>query len=107
MTETTSITNLPKFLYCESLEGEREFVLHTRKPLLLMEMTEDEADYGEKNPFVKTVPVRGTAQMLEDPQAYVLEQLEKGQEPASTLARVAREAGEFYQDYITLLEQTK
>ena len=72
---------IPKFLICDDGESEREFVLHTQEPRLLIE-------------FIKAT---GTVvQWFDTQEDFITRTLHAGREPAQEIARVMREAGEFY-----------
>ena len=81
--------NLPKFLYAEDLEGDREFVIHNHWPRFIMEFVD-----GQGTPH------------LWDPEAEVIKmELAAGREPAATLARLMREAGDFFVAYHRSLDE--
>ena len=79
--------NLPKFLFADDgdyEDGPREFVIHTQWPRFIME-------------FVDGV---GTPH-FHDPEAEIIAaELKAGREPAKLIARLMREAGDFYSNYL-------
>jgi hypothetical protein len=85
-----TIKNLPEFLYCEDLHGERDFVLHTAYPRFIIEFNETEScgitfiDYLQK---------------------YLMEQIDLGNDPAAAGASLMRQAGEFLVQYYENLDQ--
>ena len=81
--------NLPKFLYAEDLDGDREFVIHNHWPRFTMEFTDG----------------HGTPQ-FQDPEAEIISLEQKaGREPTRLIARLMREAGDFFAEYHRRLEQ--
>ena len=80
--------NLPKFLYAEDLEGDREFVIHNHWPRFTMEFVDG----------------RGTPQ-FHDPEAEIIALEQKaGREPTVLISRLMREAGDFFAEYHRRLE---
>ncbi len=80
--------NLPKFLYAEDLEGDREFVIHNHWPRFTMEF----------------VGRQGTPH-FHDPESEIIALEQKaGREPAALVSRLMREAGDFFAEYHRRLE---
>jgi hypothetical protein len=80
--------NLPKFLYAEDLEGDREFVIHNHWPRFTMEFVDG----------------RG-APHFHDPEAEIIALEQKaGREPTVLISRLMREAGDFFAEYHRRLE---
>lgn len=79
--------NLPKFLYAEDLEGDREFVIHNHWPRFIMEFVDGQ----------------GTPEFLDIDYAYYDVQ-NKTNDPAASLASLMREAGDFFAEYHRHLE---
>jgi hypothetical protein len=88
-TETTA-PNIPKFLYGEDALGEREFVIHLERPRFIVEF---ENDQSKEVIFLDPV----------DP--YIDALIKGGQEPAMAIARLMRQAGDFYVEYLRNLYQ--
>jgi hypothetical protein len=80
--------NLPKFLYAEDLDGDREFVIHNHWPRFTMEFVDG----------------AGTPEFLDDDFAYYDIQ-NKANDPAASLAHLMREAGDFFAEYHRRLEE--
>ena len=81
--------NLPKFLYAEDLDGDREFVIHNHWPRFIMEFVD-----GAGTPH------------FYDPEAEIISLEQKaGREPTHLIARLMREAGDFFAEYHRRLEQ--
>lgn len=72
---------IPRFLICDDLESDREFVLHTQEPRLLIEFTDDEGTIVE---------------WFDDQSDFMSRAEHAGRDPAVELARVMRDAGDFY-----------
>jgi hypothetical protein len=72
---------VPKFLHADDGESDREFVIHTEEPRVLIEFTGDSGEivqwFDEKNDFMSR-------------SEHV------GKEPSDELARLLRKAGEFF-----------
>ncbi|OHD24592.1 MAG: hypothetical protein A2Y38_01330 [Spirochaetes bacterium GWB1_59_5] len=81
MTQPTR-EQLPKFLIADDGESERDFVIHTQYPAFIMEF----------------IGHRGTPVFVDDEKEFIQRELYAGREPAQTLARLLREAGEFFQN---------
>lgn len=83
---------LPKFLYCEPDPDELEevcgYVLHTQDPPFLAQFIEH--DNGAREGRL--------VRWFTDQSAFITQQLEAGVEPASTMARLMREAGDFMRE---------
>lgn len=77
---------LPKFLFADDGEDDpREFVIHNHWPRFIMEFSE-----GSGTPH------------FWDPEPEIIKaELAAGREPTRLIARLMREAGEFYKNYIT------
>lgn len=80
--------HLPKFLFADdgdyTGDGPREFVIHNHWPRFIMEFAE-----GTGTPH------------FYDPEAEIIAaELKAGREPASLIARLMREAGDFYSNYL-------
>jgi hypothetical protein len=81
--------NLPKFLYAEDLEGDREFVIHNHWPRFIMEFADG----------------CGTPHFW-DPEAEIISAEQKaGREPTQLVSRLMREAGDFFMAYHRALEE--
>lgn len=81
--------SLPKFLYAEDLDGDREFVIHNHWPRFIMEFVDG----------------HGTPQ-FQDPEAEIIALEQKaGREPAALVSRLMREAGDFFAEYHRRLEE--
>lgn len=76
---------LPKFLIGDSAD-ERTFVIHLHTPRLIMEVVEE---YGVG---VKLEPV----EWFDDEESFIATERANEREPASSLATLLRQAGEFY-----------
>lgn len=83
---------LPKFLYCEADPDEDEailgYVLHTQEPPFLAQFTLHSNGAREGN----------LVRWFTDQPTFIQQQLDAGIEPASTLARLIREAGDFMRE---------
>ena len=75
--------SLPKFIIGDD-GNERNFVIHCHYPRFIMEFV---AGAG------KPIPIDSDAQFIED-------ELSQGREPAQSMARLMREAGEFFSDQL-------
>jgi len=73
---------IPKFLHADDGVSDREFVLHTEEPRVLIEFT---GDSGE------------IVQWLDEREDFMSRSRHAGREPARELARLMREAGDFFQ----------
>jgi len=73
--------SLPKFLHADDGESDREFVLHTEEPRVLIEFISDEGKI---------------VQWLYEQEDFMSRCQHSGREPAQELARLLREAGEFF-----------
>lgn len=81
--------NLPKFLYAEDLDGEREFVIHNHWPRFTLEFVG-----GSGTPH------------FHDPEAEIIALEQKaGREPSALIARILCEAGDFFTEYHLRLEE--
>lgn len=76
-----STDNLPKFLVADD-GGDRDFVVHCHYPKFIMEYIED----------------RGTPIFLDSQSDFIANEISAGREPAQSLARLMREAGEFFME---------
>lgn len=74
-------TELPKFIIGDD-GGERDFVVHLHYPRIVIEFTEG----------------RGTPTFLDSQDNFITLELAAGRESAQTLARLLREAGDFFMD---------
>lgn len=77
--------SLPKFLIADSGD-DRTFIIHLESPRLLLEAIEEDPDQAKLE----------VAEWLESERDFIANELANGREPAQTLARVMREAGDFY-----------
>ena len=74
--------SLPKFLIADDGSSERDFVIHCHYPSLILEFIEDQA-----------VPC-----FIDSEEEFIATERAAGREPGDTLARLIREAGDFYSD---------
>lgn len=80
--------SLPKFLICDDGD-DRDFVLHCHFPRLLIEFAENESE-----------KIEGSVVMEIDPlSAFITTEMDSGREPAQSMARIMREAGDFFFAY--------
>jgi hypothetical protein len=87
------LPDLPRFLYCEpDPETDHDdvlgYVLHLHEPPFLARFHENEDGLIEGN----------LVRWFTDQAQFISQQLEAGIEPASTLARLIREAGDFIRE---------
>lgn len=85
-------TDLPKFLFCEPDPDEDDsllgYILHTQEPAFLAAFIEHDNGVREGN----------LVRWFTDQSGFITRQLEAGIEPASTMARLIREAGDFMRE---------
>jgi hypothetical protein len=72
---------IPRFLFADDGESDREFVLHTQEPRILIEFVKASGEI---------------VQWFDDQQDFINRSEHSGKEPSIELARVLREAGEFF-----------
>lgn len=72
---------VPKFLHADDGESDREFVLHTEEPRVLIEFIIDEGKI---------------VQWLDEQEDFMSRCQHAGRQPAQELARLLREAGDFF-----------
>ena len=76
--------SLPKFLIADDGASERDFVVHCHYPTLILEFLEDQA-----------VPY-----FIDSEEEFIAAERAAGREPGDTLARLIREAGDFYSNAV-------
>ena len=81
---SNSRESLPKFLIADDGSSERDFVVHCHYPTLILEFIEDQA-----------VPY-----FIDSEDEFIASERAGGREPGDTLARLIREAGDFYSDAV-------
>ena len=73
--------SLPRFLHADDGESEREFILHTEEPRVLIEFVDDSGSI---------------VQWFDEQEDFMTRCQHAGREPAQELARLLREAGDFF-----------
>lgn len=102
------MSKLPKFLFCNNImASERIFILHTQKPVLLVEIFEfdNESDWME---FQKHIPIGARTQV--DDKYYVLEHIweEDDNDPRFTqeycdkIAKIMSRMGDWWHAYVKI-----
>ena len=71
----------PRFLHCDDGESDREFVLHTQEPRILIEFIDDQGTIVD---------------WFDDQGDFMSRSEHAGRESVRELASLMREAGEFY-----------
>lgn len=81
---STDRESLPKFLIADDGASERDFVVHCHYPSLILEFMADQA-----------VPC-----FIDSEEEFIATERAAGREPGATLARLVREAGDFYSEAV-------
>ncbi len=80
--------SLPEWLIGDSAD-DRTFVLHLHEPRFILEVMEDD--------HTELVPVM----WIDSQSDYTANELANGRDPAKSMARLMREAGEFYKSELS------
>jgi hypothetical protein len=79
---STDRETLPKFLIAGDGTRERDFVLHCHYPSFILEFMEDQ----------------GVPSFIDSEQEFVAAERAAGRDPGAILAKLIRQAGEFFED---------
>ena len=81
---STDRESLPKFLIADDGASERDFVVHCHYPSFILEFMADQ----------------GVPYFIDSEEAFIATERAAGREPGATLARLIREAGEFFAEAV-------